>query len=186
MRGMIPEVAADPDLDAWLPEPAIRVAHRRESSAPAQRLWRAACELRLSDTYLLGRLIRWRIPGTAAHITFEQLFRNPPFTVLEEAEGVLIAGLAGRIWTLRRDYPHLADPAAFRTWAERGTARALFANWVAEDRSGRAWLRSETRVEAFGAQGGRGLAAVRPLVAAFHHLVATDALAAAARLAERG
>src|SRR2546423_1045056 len=50
-------------LDAWLSDPAIRFCHRRESSASPDALWAAAREVRLRDAGLLGRLVRWRIPG---------------------------------------------------------------------------------------------------------------------------
>jgi plasmid stabilization system protein ParE len=175
-----------PDLDHWLPDPSLRVAHRRASSASADRLWEAATSLRLSDTSRLGRLIRWRIPGTGPELSFDELFRQPPFVVLEaDRDQALVAGVVGRIWTLRRDYPELADPEEFRGWATRGTARVLFANWVEPAGSGRAVLASETRAQPIGTQGTLGLAAVRPLISAFHHLVATDGIEAAVRLAER-
>ena len=51
--------------------------------------------------------------------------------VLEEGEDGLVSGLVGRIWTLRRDYPQLSDAEEFQHWSQRGTARVLFANWVA-------------------------------------------------------
>jgi len=183
--GIILEVTpARPDLDRWLPDPAVRVVHGRQSGAPADRLWQAARELRLADTRLLGRLIRWRIPGVAGASSFEDLFCNPPFTALAEGETSLVSGLVGRIWTLRRDYPDV-DPEEFRQWARAGTAKVVLANWVQPADSGRSELRSETRVEAFGAQGRLGLASVRPLIRGFEQLVGTDALAAAVRRAER-
>jgi hypothetical protein len=175
-----------PDLDRWLPDPAVRVAHRRESAVAPGELWRAAQGVRLCDTSLLGRLIRWRIPGTRPEISFDELFREPPFTPLQVIETGLVSGLVGRIWTLRRDYPQLADPDEFRGWSAAGTARVLFGNWVEPLPGDRSVLRSETRVEAFGVQGRVGLASVRPLIRAFQGLVATDAMAATARRAERG
>lgn len=175
-----------PDLDHWLPKPSMRVAHRRESDASPERLWAASREVKLTDTRRLGRMVRWRIPGLASDITFDELFRTPPFIVLSEAEGrMLLSGLVGRIWTLRRDYPRLDDPEEYREWSTGGTARVLFANWVQETPSGRAALQSEVRVEAFGAQGRIGLAAVRPLVGAFGNLIGSDGIEAAVRLAER-
>lgn len=175
---------AEPDLDQWLPDPAVRVIHARQSAVPADRLWRAARELRLADTRLLGRLVRWRIPGVAAASSFEELFCNPPFTVLAQGELSLVSGLVGRIWTLRRDYPDVTAEE-YREWTRSGSARVLYAHWVTPTNSGRSELRSETRVEAFGAQGRIGLAGVRPLIGAFEQLVGTEALAAAVRSAER-
>jgi hypothetical protein len=174
-----------PDLDDWLPDPALRVAHSRESSADPGRLWAAARRLRLGDTSVLGRLVRWRIPGIAAESTFDQLFRAPPFAILQELDGLLVSGLVGRIWTLRRDYPLLAGPEEFREWSTPGTARVVFANWIEAAGPRRTLLASETRVQAFGAQGRIGVAAVRPLVVGFQQLVGSDGIAAAVRLAER-
>ena len=177
-----------PNLDHWLPKPSIRVAHRRESDVSPERLWEAARTIRLADARRLGRIVRWRIPGLAPDISFDEMFRAPPFIVLDEDEGeerALVSGLVGRIWTLRRDYPRLTDPEEFLEWATSGTARVVFANWIEQTASGRAALRSEVRVEAIGAQGRVGVAAVRPLVGAFGNLIGSDGIEAAVRLAEQ-
>jgi hypothetical protein len=60
----------------------------------------------------------------------------------------------------------------------------VFANEVFAESSGVAGLRSEVRVQAIGAQGRVGVAAVRPLVRAFHPLIFSEGLAAAVRRAE--
>ncbi len=175
-----------PDLDRWLPSPTLRVAHSRRSTASVEELWEAARSVRVGEAALLGRLIRWRIPGTSAQVTFDELFRQPPFLVLDsEHELALVSGLVGRIWTLRRDYPRLSDPAQFRDWSQRGTARVVFANWVSDDGDGRSRLSSEARVDAIGVQGRVGVSAVRPLVSAFQNLIGSDGLSAAVRQAER-
>ncbi len=173
-----------PDLDRWLPAPSLTVSARREARADPARLWHAATTVPLGDTGLLGRLIRWRIPGTTAELAFGELFREPPFVALEEREHCLISGLAGKIWTLRRDYPELAGPDAFHRHAQRGTARVLFAHWIEPAGEGRCALASEARVEAIGMQGRLGVAAVRPLVQRFGHLVGSDGLDAAVRRAD--
>ncbi len=179
-------LTVSPDLDRWLPSPMLRVAHSRHSKASPEELWAAARMVRISDAALLGRLIRWRIPGTRPQITFDELFRQPPFLVLEGGQDMaLVSGLVGRIWTLRRDYPRLSDPEDFRQWSARGTARVVFANWVSDEEGGRSTLSSEARVDAIGAQGRLGVAAVRPLVSAFQHLIASDGIAAAVRRAEK-
>jgi hypothetical protein len=170
-----------PDLDHWLPDPALEITHRRESTTSLDELWAAASTVRLKDTALLGRLVRWRIPGTRPEISFDELFRQAPFIVLHADEGLLVSGLVGRIWTLRRDYPQLTDPEEFRRWSVSGTARVVLANWVEPVGDGRTALISDSRVEAIGLQGRLGLAAVRPLIASFHPLVASEGIAAAVR-----
>jgi hypothetical protein len=178
-----PEPSLAPNLDDWLPKPSIRVSHRRATSASAERLWEAAQTVRLRDARRLGRLVRWRIPGLPPDLKFDEMFRAPPFITLHEEPGrVLVSGLVGRIWTLRRDYPELKDPEEFRTWHTPGTARVLFANWIEE---GPTEIHAEARVEAIGAQGRVGVAAVRPLVRAFGSLISSDGIDIAARRAEQ-
>jgi hypothetical protein len=174
-----------PELDDWLDSPTLTVRYRRDSSATADELWRAAREVSLAETALLGRLVRWRIPGLAREITYDGLFREPPFVVLQEDERMLVSGLAGRIWTLRRDYPRLSSAEEFLAWSERGTARVVFAHWAAQRPGGGGALASEVRVQALGVQGQLGVAAVRPIVRSFGQLVGSDGIAAAVARAER-
>jgi hypothetical protein len=54
-----------------------------------------------------------------------------------------------------------------------------------EDTDGGTALVSETRVQGFGAQGRLGVRAVGPLIRAFQHLVGSDGIEAAVRLAEQ-
>jgi hypothetical protein len=173
-------------LDRWLPEPAIRIHHRCASLVDSPRLWRTARTLRLSDTRLLGRLIRWRIPGTSADLTFDQLFRTYPFIVLEEDEGLLISGLCGRIWTLARDYPDLAGPEAFGDWDRKGTVRVLLAHWVERGEGDEVELVSEARVQPVDSRAERRLRVLWALVGPFEGLVGSEALKAAVRRAENG
>ena len=91
--------------------------------------------------------------ASAPDLSFDSLFRHDPFMVLiGDRQRGLLSGLVGRIWTLRRDYPHLTDPEEFREWSSRGTARVLFANWVEPLAAGGAALRTEIRVHAIGGQ----------------------------------
>jgi hypothetical protein len=173
-------------LDRWLPEPAIRTHQRRSSSGDPARLWSAALAVKLSDTQLLGKLIRWRIPGTSSAQSFDELFRSYPFTVLEEGEGLLVSGLCGRIWTLARDYPELAGPEAFREWNESGTVRVLFAHWVERGERDQLELVSEARVQPVDARAKRRLRVLWALIGPFEGLVGTEALKAAVQRAENG
>jgi hypothetical protein len=171
-------------LDRWLPRPTIRTHHRRASTADADELWRAALGLRLSDTRALGRLVRWRIPGTSSDQSFGELFRAYPFTILEEDTNLLVSGLCGRIWTLARDYPTLDGAAGFRDWHEPGTARVLVAHWTAPCPDGRAELASEARVQPVDRAAALRLRVLWKVVGPFERLVGAEGLTTAVRSAE--
>jgi hypothetical protein len=148
-------------------------------------LWDAALRLRLEETGPLGHLVRWRIPGLRAGVTYRALFAEHPFTVLGEGDGWSVSGLAGRIWTLRRDYPRLPDADAFAAWDRRGTVRVLFAHWVAADGDGRSALYSEARVRPVDRHAALRLRALWALVGPWERLIGGEGLARAARRAER-
>lgn len=171
-------------LDHWLPQAAIRTDHRCTSTVNADDLWHAALGLRLSDTRTLGRLVRWRIPGTAADQSFGELLRAYPFTVLEEDRNLLISGLCGRIWTFARDYPALAGPAGFRDWREAGTVRVAFAHWTSPSADGRAELASEARVQPVDRAAAVRLRVLWRVVGPFDRFVGPEALTTAVRRAE--
>lgn len=173
-----------PALDSWLERPLVRVYHRREASVGPAPLWAAARSVRLADTRALGRLVRLRIPGVSSDALFDDLLRSPPFTVLYADDGALLSGLVGRIWTLRRDYPELAEPDEFRHWAARGTVRVLFAVWVEPVSAGVTALVSETRVDAVDRWARLGLATLSPLIATSQNLIGSDALESAIRRAQ--
>lgn len=174
-----------PDLDHWLDRPTVRISHRREAEVEAAVLWEAAQAVRTSETRRLGRLLRLRIPGLPADLAYDELFRAPPFTILCEDEHALLAGIVGRIWTVRRDYPTLAEADDFRHWSARGTVRVLFANWVEPVDEDASVLVSETRVSAGDRLARLGLAAVRPLIVASHQLIGSEGLDRAVSRAQR-
>jgi hypothetical protein len=179
-----PEAPAE-RLDAWLPEPAVHTRHRRDTEAAPDTLWAAATGVRLSDTRTLGRLVRWRIPGLQPGLTYGELFRGYPFTVLDEGERHLITGLCGRIWTLARDYPKLESAEAFSAWDEPGTVRVVFGHWVEPGRNGGSALVSEARVKPTDRVGGLRLRVLWRLIGPFERLVGDEAIATAARFSER-
>ena len=81
-----------PDLDEWLPNPQVRTCHRLPAEADAGRLWHAAETVRLRDAPTLGRAVRWRIPGTSSDLLFRDLFRQYPFTVIDEGARWSVSG----------------------------------------------------------------------------------------------
>lgn len=173
------------DLDRWLAEPALRTRHHRDAPTGTAELWAAAQTVRLGDCRVLGRLIRARIPGLDAGLTFEELFRNDPFAVVEEGEGFRLSALCGRIWSVRGEFEVPESPAAFLAWRVPGTVRVLFANWVEPAGPG-ARVVSEVRIAAIDRRARLYLLALEPFIAAFQALVATEPLSLAARRATAG
>ena len=172
------------NLDDWLAEPQVRTRQRRASHVDPQLLWNAAGAVRIRDAPILGRAVRWRIPGTAPELPFRELFRDYPFTVLEEGERCSVSGLCGRIWTLQRDYPRIDGPEEFRAWSEPGTVRVVIANWVESDGTGGAAIVSESRIEPVDARASARLRLLWALVGRFERFVGGEALVAAVRRAE--
>jgi len=177
-------MAAAVDLDVWLAHPQVRTEHRRDASVPAARLWRAAQTVRVCDAPTLGRIVRWRIPGTPRELPYRELFRRYPFAVLDEGEQWSVSGLCGRLWTLRRDYPQIGGPADFLGWDEPGTVRVLFAHWIEPNGDGRSTLVSESRVQAVDRRARLRLRALWTAVGRFERLIGGEALKIAAKRAE--
>src|SRR4051812_29041163 len=153
------------DLDRWLAEPTLRTRHSRESPTSERDLWESAATVRLRDCRILGRLIRLRIPGLHAGLTFAEMFRSDPFNLLEEGPTHILSGLCGRIWTTRGDFAQLAQPQDFLTWQVAGTARVLFALRAEATEEGSA-LVSEVRVGAVDRKAARYVRALEPFIAA--------------------
>ena len=171
-------------LDAWLPSFDVCTHHERRADAPAEVLWEAARSVRLDQTRTIGRLVRWRIPGVPASHRFLDILAGDPFTVLDEGPDYLISGLAGKIWTLSRDYAHLDGPEAFRAHDEPRTVRVLFAHWVVPARDGGATLFSEARVAPTDRVAALRLRSLWLVVGPFEWLIGSEPLALAAAGAE--
>jgi len=175
----------DLDLDAWLPDPQVRTRHRRTAHADPDTLWHAAEGVKVRDAASLGRVLRWRIPGTPADLPFRDVFRRYPFTVLDEGERWTISGLCGRVWTLARDYPRISGADEFLDWDEGGTVRVLFAHWIETDAEGNGVLVSESRVDPVDRRAGMRLRALWAVVGRFERLIGGEALRIAVRRAEQ-
>jgi hypothetical protein len=176
-------MSADP-LDSWLDEPAIRTCNRRRAAASGERLWDAARSVRIGEAPRLGRVVRWRIPGTSREQTFFDLFSAYPFVVLDHGPRLLVSGICGRIWTLARDYPALQGPDDFRAWRRPGTVRVAFAHSVHELDDLGADLISEARVEPVDRAARMRLRLTWAVLGRFERLIGGEALAVAARRAE--
>lgn len=174
------------DLDRWLSDPLLRTRHRHAGRAGEHDLWASAGAVRLRDCRILGRLIRARIPGLSADMTFDELFRSAPFNLLEEGPAYRLSGLCGRIWTVRGDFAPLSRPEDFLTWDEPGTVRVLFANWAEPSAGGGSALASEVRIAAVDRRAGLYVRGLRPFISAFQGLVATEPMRVAAQRAAAG
>ena len=177
-------MSPQPNLDAWLTRAPVRTHHRRRAKASPDALWEATQGVRLADTATLARLVRWRIPGTPADLTYQEMFRRYPFTLLEEGERYSISGLCGKIWTLQRDYPRLSGPDEFAEWSKRGTVRVVFGHWIEDVGDGRCEIVSEARVAPVDRFATMRLRALWPVVSPLQRFVGAEPLALAARRAE--
>jgi len=175
---------AEDVLDDWMAEPVVRTRHRRRAAVAPDVLWAAARDLRLSETRTLGRLVRWRIPGTPPDQTFRGLLSEYPFVVLDEGERWSMSGLCGRIWTLNRDYPRLDGPEAFRTWDEPGTVRVLLSHRVEADGEAASAIVSEARVAPVDRAAERRLRSLWMLIGVFERLIGAESLELAVARAE--
>jgi hypothetical protein len=173
------------DLDSWLPDAVIETRHRREADADPGSLWQAAQTVQLCDAPTLGRVVRWRIPGTPRDLPYRELFRRYPFTVLEEGELWSVSGLCGRIWTFRRDYPRIDGPDQFRDWDQRDSAKVVFGHWVEEDGPGRSAIVSESRIYPIGRRAALRTRALWAVVGRFERAIGGEALRLAADRAEQ-
>src|SRR4051794_29166595 len=173
-------------IERWAGHPAVRSHHRRVARADPQSLWEAARSVKLSDTRALGRLVRWRIPGTPDDITYHELFRRYPFIPLEEGETWALSGLCGKIWTIQRDYPRLSGPEEYEAWQRKDTVRVLVAHWTRPTGDGRSELVSEARVEPIGRRATVRVRSLWAVVGTFERLIGAEPLVVAQRRAEQG
>jgi hypothetical protein len=141
-------------------------------------------DVRLRDAPVLGRAVRWRIPGTSPDLSFRDLFRQYPFAVIAEGARWSVSGMCGRVWTLRRDYPRIEDADDFLAWEEGGTVRVLLAHWIERDSPGRHALVSEARIKPVDRQAGFRMRALWAVIGHFERLIGGEALQIAARRAE--
>jgi hypothetical protein len=174
-----------PELDRWLDDPEIRTIHRRSAAVDPETLWHAAEEVTIGELPTLGRVVRWRIPGTSADLPLRDLFRRYPFVVLEEGDLWSVSGMAGKVWTLKRDYPRLAGLDDFAAYADAGSVRILFAHWIEEGDDGVAVLASESRVQAVDSRGKLRMRALWAALGRFERLIGGEALSRAVARAER-
>jgi hypothetical protein len=162
--------------------------HRGSAHASPERLWSAAASVRVADARILGRAVRWRIPGTPLGRTFSELLRCYPFAVLDEGESWSLSGLCGRLWTLRRDYPRIESPEQFRRWDEPGTVRVLIGHWIETDANAgvndRVTLVSESRVKPVDRRAAFRLRGLWALVGGLERRIGGEVLPTATRRAE--
>jgi hypothetical protein len=173
-----------PDLNEWLPEPQVRTRHRHSADVDADRLWDAAGTVLLSDAPVLGRAVRWRIPGTSSDVSFRNLFRRYPFAVIAEGSHWSVSGMCGRIWTLQRDYPQIEGADDFLAWQEPNTVRVLLAHWIEQEGPARSALVSESRIQPVDGRARLRMRALWALVGHFDSLIEGEALRRAAQRAE--
>jgi hypothetical protein len=136
------------------------------------------------DAVTLRPLIALRFGRYAPHpdTTFRELFRRPPFTLLEEGEMASVSGVAGRLWSLSGDYAEFATPAEFMEFARPGTAKVAVCNSVLPDDTGSRIL-TETRVWCADAAAQLRFRPYWAVIGPFSRFIRSEILAAAVRRA---
>jgi hypothetical protein len=172
-------------LDRWLPEFHARTLHTQRVPVAPDRLWHAAQTVRVRDTRTLRPIIALRFGPYApsADTTFRELFRRPPFTVLEESTHSSVSGLAGRLWALGDTFAMLESPDEYAAFAKPGTAKVAVLNQVRPRGRGGSELVSETRVWCTDRSARVRFASLWAVVGPFSRFIPLDLLSAAARQA---
>ena len=122
-------------------------------------------------------------PAPSPDLSFRDLFRQYPFTVIDEGARWSVSGMCGRIWTLRRDYPRIEGADDFLAWDQRGTVRVLLAHWIEPDGPGRNAVVSEGRIKPVNGQAGLRLRALWAVVGHFDRVIGGEVLRVAVRRA---
>ena len=106
--------------------------HAHRAPVAPERLWEAAQAVRVRDTRTLRPLIALRFGPYApsADTTFREVFRQPPFTLLEESRHSSVSGMAGRLWALGDVFARFEGPDDYAAFAEPGTAKVAVLNQV--------------------------------------------------------
>jgi hypothetical protein len=128
-------------------------------------------------------MLRLGDDAPAVDTRFRELFRRPPFVLLEEGERWSASGLAGRLWARRGGLARLERPEEYRAWAKPGTARVALLNAVLPRPGGGSEIVTETRVRCVDR---RALIRFRPywtVMGPFSRFIRIDLLAAAVRRA---
>jgi hypothetical protein len=148
MLAAVPEPPTAAVLDRWLPDQTVRTLHRRRSTASPDALWDAARAAAIGDTLTLRPLIMLRLRGArpTTRTTFEELFRTPPFVLLEEGERLSVSGLAGKLWTPAGDYASFDSGDAYVAHDAPATAKVALATTVVAHAGGGSEIVTESRV----------------------------------------
>jgi hypothetical protein len=180
-----------PLLDRHLPEYHMREYHRTRVARPPAAVARAARELRLREVPLLVALMGLR--GLSELLARRRSlwlrgrvvdqFLEAGFVVLEDTQGELVIGVAGRFWRLDSGI----DPVPaerFGEYAEPGSARAALALGV-DPVDGHSVLWTETRVQATDEAARRSFARYWRVIRPGSVLIRHELLRAIRRHAER-
>lgn len=131
-----------------MPDFHARTLHVQRVEVSPERLWHAAQTVRVRDTLTLRPLIALRFGPYAPSpdTTFRELFRRPPFTLLEESTHSSISGLAGRLWALGGAFAAIEGAEDYAAFAEPGTAKVALLNQVRPNGRSGSEIVSEGRV----------------------------------------
>ena len=158
----------------------------QRASVPPARLWEAAQSVRVRDTRTLRPIIALRFGPYApsADLTFRELFRRPPFALLEESEHCSISGLAGRLWALGDVFARLEGPEDYAAFADPGMAKVAVLHQVRPLGGDASEIVSEARVWCTNRSARLRFTPFWAVVGRFSIFIGLDLLATAVRRAQ--
>ena len=169
--------------DELLPVYDVRTRHAITVAAPASAVWAALHRADFASAWYVRGLLMLRglrRPTEARRLTLDRLIAGG-FIVLGERAGREIAlGLIGRFWTPSGGRVRVT-PGAFRAFASRGNAKAVWTFCVEPDGATRTRLSTETRVVCTDAVSRRRFRLYWLIVRPFSGLIRRAMLAAVAR-----
>ena len=160
--------------------------HVQRAAVPPERLWAAAQSVRVRDTRTLRPIIALRFGPYAPSpdTTFRELFRRPPFTLLEESGHASVSGMAGRLWALGDVFARIEGPDDYAAFADSGTAKVAVLNQVRPLAGGDSEILSEARVWCTNRSARLRFAPFWAVIGRFSIFIRLDLLATAARRAQ--
>ncbi len=174
-------------IDDFLPDWDVRERHCTKVHAPPQRVYAAVRQLDLSDARLSMLLFRLRglrsCLRPSPDFNLDHFLKMGFHLLAEKPEEELVLGLVGRFWTLRGELRRV-NTEDFRSFSERGYAKAVWNFSLSRQADETVLLETETRVRCLDEVSRKRFRFYWMLIGGFSGVIRRDVLKAIKRTAE--